>query len=40
MKIFINTVTGKTITLEVEPAEPIEIVKIKIENQEAIPSEQ
>jgi ubiquitin len=40
MKIFINTVTGKTFTLEVEPAEPIEIVKVKIENQEAIPSEQ
>ena len=37
MKIFINTLTGKTFTLEVEPSEPIGRVKAKIENQEGIP---
>ena len=30
MKIFINTLTGKTFTLKVEPSDPIGIIKAKI----------
>lgn len=34
MNIFIKTLTGKTITLEVEPGDTIENVKQKIQNAE------
>ena len=34
MQIFIKTLTGKTITLEVEPADSIEAVKAKIQDKE------
>jgi ubiquitin len=34
MKIFVKTVTGKQVTLEVEPTELIEDVKAKIEDKE------
>ncbi|KAM8763585.1 polyubiquitin-like [Rhynchonycteris naso] len=36
MQIFVKTLTGKTITLEVEPSNTIEIVKTKIQDKEGI----
>ena len=34
MQIFVKTLTGKTITLEVEPSDTIENVKSKIQDKE------
>ena len=36
MQIFVKTLTGKTITLEVNPNDTITAVKIKIEKKEGI----
>lgn len=40
MYIYVKTLTGKTLTIEVEPTDSIETVKQRIQDKDGIPADQ
>lgn len=40
MQIFVKTLTGSTITIEIDPSESIDEIKAKIQDQTGIPPDQ